>query len=653
MKHSIALLAAAAGVSQVSATWGHGGGSWDGNWGNDECKPGYSGGGWHGANPFPCPGNTNNWCWPKQKEGWKWDDLVPGDFSHYDGFDFSGFSCKSKPFKRYDLAGRTFGGNYISGECGHDKAFAPNFGPAPGAETDKFSIKTFHIRPEFDCRLEFHYDMPDGSTCKHSADCSKDGTTVENSQCGGAHKVHFVYPEQGNGKDKCHIEIPDIDFDCDENAPPECPTSSVPATTTTEEVKPTSSVEIPTTKPEETPSTTSEEELPTTVPEESHSTTSEEELPTTVPEETPSTTSEEQQPTTTPEETTTKPEESPSSTTTYIETTPIETTTKPEESSSSTTTYIETTPIETTPIETTTKPEESPSSTTTPIETTPIESTTYVETIETTMVTTYESVSTIFTTETKTVTDCGPEVPDCPGKTTVITVPVSTTVCPITETYVKPTTTVMTSELPPKPTEDAPAPPPEEEMPCPAVVPKCLNTWIGMTECKDNGDAGCFCPNSDFTDKVFQCLYAHGATDDEAAEAISCFQGICAPWMNENPGIVTQVETITTCLTVTGTPTLTATYTTVIVEATVTTDSTTKIITTEVAVPEVTVPPTAAEAAPTTAAPATSAPGPIGTGAPPPGPSTTLPFPGSDAPSVRSSMALGLAVAVMAAMAAF
>jgi hypothetical protein len=52
------------------------------------------------------------------------------------------------------------------------------------------------------------------------------------------------------------------------------------------------------------------------------------------------------------------------------------------------------------------------------------------------------TTSTVYTTKVHTITDCGPEVPDCPAHSTIIkteTIPVSTTVCPVvTETPEKP-----------------------------------------------------------------------------------------------------------------------------------------------------------------------------------------------------------------------
>lgn len=62
--------------------------------------------------------------------------------------------------------------------------------------------------------------MGDGSTCKQRSSCSSQGSTVKNSQCGGAKNVTIVYPS-GQSGDKipkasstCGISIPTVSFDC-------------------------------------------------------------------------------------------------------------------------------------------------------------------------------------------------------------------------------------------------------------------------------------------------------------------------------------------------------------------------------------------------------------------------------------------------------
>ncbi|KAF4975574.1 hypothetical protein FZEAL_7663, partial [Fusarium zealandicum] len=207
MKASFALLALTASLGEVSAHWGK----------------------FKDAPKYTPPRNIDNKCDDKQKSGWQFDELEKGGFEKYNDWDFKGWTCGEDKSKR-SLDGRHFGKS-IWGDCGSDKENAPSFGCDTGKcgsnGYDKFSVKKFHVKPEFDCRLEFHYDMPDGSSCKHQADCSKDGTDVENTQCGGAKKVRFVYPKQPNKpKEKCRVEIPKIDFDCDKPEFPEKPHNS-------------------------------------------------------------------------------------------------------------------------------------------------------------------------------------------------------------------------------------------------------------------------------------------------------------------------------------------------------------------------------------------------------------------------------------------
>jgi hypothetical protein len=65
-----------------------------------------------------------------------------------------------------------------------------------------------------------------------------------------------------------------------------------------------------------------------------------------------------------------------------------------------------------------------------------------------------------------------------------------------------------------------------------------LNTWL-PEECKSNSDVACFCPKPDFTKNVFECIKAHGGSQSEIDQASKYFQGLCAPYIPTNPGLVT------------------------------------------------------------------------------------------------------------------
>ncbi|KFA76624.1 hypothetical protein S40288_05976 [Stachybotrys chartarum IBT 40288] len=700
MKAAFVLLAAAASLTQVAAT---------------------RRGGFHNAPPFTCPGNTDNVCEDKQREGWNWQDLTPGPVREYDGFNFNGWTCENEFSRRDPLAPRTSrGGKVISGRCGQEPSTAPSFECGERRSRKDFSVKKFHITVEFDCRMEFHYDMPDGSVCRQSQDCSTGGTTVHNTQCGGAKKVRFVYPEQPNmPKRDCHVGIGHIDFDCDNNTPPKSTSSTIALPSSTSPVS---------TLPVEVTTTPSLPEVPTSVPIPVDSTTvSVPEDSTTISIPAESTTPSLPVESTTvsvPGESTTipVPEDSTSVPVPEVPTSDVETPEPtPSTPGATTTPSVPEVPITTPGPEdsTTPTPEDSttpvPEDSTTPVvpevptsavETTqsselPVVSTPTTPPAETTFTTTYDTTSTVFTTSVQTITSCAPEIPDCPadGTTAIVTVtvPISTTICPVTETLTAipsqtpgvPSTpdvpeggdespeTPETPEQPETPeTPETPEQPEDddEEIPCPDVVPQCLNTFFHLVKtCRDNLDSECYCPNGEFVDEVFKCLYAHGQTDDIIAEAVNFFQGVCAPSIPENPAIITGADSITEHITVTGTTIAsTMTYTTIVVEATVTepcvTDgstipgsSTTVTLSTEVTVPQVTLPtapatvPGAEPTAPGAVAPAptstlfTSRP-PAGTGGFVPTPSVTPGVPIAAANNVRAGFGLGLVVMVAAAL---
>ncbi|KAL2141706.1 hypothetical protein VTI28DRAFT_2072 [Corynascus sepedonium] len=90
------------------------------------------------------------------------------------------------------------------------------------------------------------------------------------------------------------------------------------------------------------------------------------------------------------------------------------------------------------------------------------------------------TTSTVYTTSTKTIPGCAPTKTDCPGHgviVTTVTIPVSTTVCPVTETTETspppppPTSTVPPPPPPPPPTETTSAPPHHSPSPKPPPPP--------------------------------------------------------------------------------------------------------------------------------------------------------------------------------------
>ena len=495
------------------------------------------------APSFTCPGNTDNKCTDKQKPGFNWDDLDIGDFFDYKDFNFRGWKCEDDGDKRGRFAPRT-GQKAIGGTCSSDKSKSPSFGC--GAAVDKFSLGSIHVKPEFDCDLEFHYDMPDGSSCKHRSSCRSSGTTVVNNQCGGAKNVTIVYPPQPNKpKPSCSIKVPTISFDCStasSTKPPKTTTkksttSTAHATTTTSAVH-ASSTTTPGSQSSQSSSGTPPAKTTTTSVAPGGSTS-----------------------TGPAQETSTSISTPPVGTSTSISTPPAETTTSsvaPGGSSStgpageSGTTSSAGQSSEST--------SESPATTS--------------SAVTTTITTSYDSTSTIFTTSTQTITSCAPTVTNCPAHsvvTTVVTIAVSTTICPVTETLTTvlstaPASTAASTVVGGSSAVSSSAKP-VETLPCPDVVPSCLNTFLFNVGCADNTDAACYCPDATFVKNVYDCLYAHGPSDAVIAEAVAYFQGICGKWVNQNPAIATDA-TVTTYITVTAAPTIAPVYTTVIVDVT-------------------------------------------------------------------------------------
>ncbi len=186
------------------------------------------------ANSFSCPANTDNKCTSEQSAGWNFGDLALGGFSQYNDLSWSGFTCQ-KSFSKRDRYDRRGGGNFIGASCGSDRVSAPSFGCSGSQNIEAFSVSEFFVSTEFDADLEFHYGMPDGSTCKSRSPCSSQGSRVINSQCGGAKNVSIVYPPQPKlPKTTCSIGIHTMSFSCQTKSTKPPPTySTAPPTSTT------------------------------------------------------------------------------------------------------------------------------------------------------------------------------------------------------------------------------------------------------------------------------------------------------------------------------------------------------------------------------------------------------------------------------------
>lgn len=117
--------------------------------------------------------------------------------------------------------------------------------------------------------------------------------------------------------------------------------------------------------------------------------------------------------------------------------------------------------------------------------------------------------------------------PSYGGSTSSVVSPGSNSTAPVYSS-----TTSSDAEVPSE-TYEAPTPD------TPDLLPKCLNTWVWNTECKDNSDYACYCKNNDLVKKVMECIEAWSDDDEKTQAAAGYLQGICAPYVPENPAIIT------------------------------------------------------------------------------------------------------------------
>ncbi|OQO01431.1 hypothetical protein B0A48_12986 [Cryoendolithus antarcticus] len=162
---------------------------------------------------------------------------------------------------------------------------------------------------------------------------------------------------------------------------------------------------------------------------------------------------------------------------------------------------------------------------TTRAETTPVTSSTPTLTIP--AYSTYANSSTTETTSTE--SSVSPGTTSTFSSTEGIVVSTYGTSTP-TSSIASPVTNSSSSVIPATPTS-TPS--------CPDLLPKCLNTWIWQTGCTDNSDYTCYCKDSGFISNVMGCIESWSGADSETQAAASYLQGICAPYVPENPAIIT------------------------------------------------------------------------------------------------------------------
>jgi hypothetical protein len=166
---------------------------------------------WNFYDNFATPNYCKNECSGKQKTGFNWSDLQDGaNVAQYGDFNFSaGWKCSNSFNKRDNLSKRTFGDKCIKNTV--TKAQPASF----GCDKRGFSVTHMDVSSEFDAELTLHYKMDDGSICKQHSSCSAGGSTIQNTQCGGAKSVDvYLGAHYTGGKDSCEIGFHNIGFDC-------------------------------------------------------------------------------------------------------------------------------------------------------------------------------------------------------------------------------------------------------------------------------------------------------------------------------------------------------------------------------------------------------------------------------------------------------
>ncbi|KAI8937080.1 hypothetical protein NX059_006297 [Plenodomus lindquistii] len=456
------------------------------------------------AKPHNTPKYNDNVCDDKQKSGFDWSDLKSGDKNFkYGDFDFSGgWSCSNSLGKRDSLTRRTFGSKVIKNSCSKDK-------PASFSCNDKptgFSVDTIDVSTEFDAELEFHYKMGDGSTCKQYTKCSQGGTTVKNTQCGGAKSVDVYLGKHFKGeKESCEIGLHHIGFDCDKGSdytPPKAP-EAPPATYSA--ALPSSSAEssaVASSSAVETSYSVFESSSAIEASSSAVETTSTYEASSAVVASSSAVeTSSAVEASSSVVEASSSAIETPATTVCGQYGGPLCSTSAVEASS----VVLSSTAVPFTNTSTTAYNAAPPSSVAISTET--------------------PEASTAASSSVVASTGCG-YGGSCEGTTVV-----ASSVVPASSSAV-----VAISSGTAAPQPSTPSYPPVSP---PDVLPKCMNTWLQVDDkCKNNADKSCYCKNPEFTKNVIDCVTAWCGTDEETQKSLQYLIGICADHVPENPKII-------------------------------------------------------------------------------------------------------------------
>ncbi|CAN9140114.1 unnamed protein product [Alternaria alternata] len=451
---------------------------------------------WNFFGNYGTPNYSKNVCDDKQKGGFDWSDLTDGQsVGNYGDFDFSGgWKCSNSFGKRDSMSKRTFGNKCIKNTVRKDKPAA--FGCAQRG----FSITHMDVSSEFDAEIELHYKMEDGSLCKQHTSCSAGGSTLQNTQCGGAKSVEVYLGSHYKGeKESCEIGFHNIGFDCNAEkpyttpTPPEVPSTSsevVSSTIVESSTAPASSVissavETPASSVVETPASSSAVETPATSANECGQYG----------------------------EACNTPVETPLSSTAPYANSSMPAYTPPASSAveieSSSVVEVSSTPVSIPSISTATpQPESSTAEVPSTSQSSVAAGCGYGESCEQSSIVASSTAASSAVVSSAVVTSA---------------VPSSGTPLP------------ATSSAAPQPS--SPSYPPVDIT---DSVPKCMNSWLQISapDCKDNTDSNCYCVKPEFTKNVIDCISARCGSDDEISKALQYFIGICAEHVPKNPSIV-------------------------------------------------------------------------------------------------------------------
>ena len=499
---------------------------------------------WGDYPSFKTPKSNNNKCEGQQQGGWGWGNLPSGGFNNYDGFDFNGFTCTDRFGKRDSVTKRAFQQKAIQGSM--SESDGPSFKCGNGKD---FSATKYQVSVSRDTDVEMHYSMPDGTTCKQTAKCKKDGSIVENKQCGGAKEVKFKLPQ--GSKEKCDLGIHYVDFDC--NPAPEPPKSSSapppPRSSSTPGSPASSSRPVPSCAYGKDKDGNCSPAPPSSTP--GSPVSSSRPAPSCVygkdkdgncsP---PPASSAPAPPSSAPAP--------PSSSCAYGKG-PDGSCSGPPPSSSTPGSPVSSSRPAPPPASSCAYGKDKDGACSPP----PASSAPPPPASSSTPGSPIVSSSPVPPPASSCAYGKGPDG-SCSGppSSSAPPPPASSAPAPPSSScaYGKgpdgKCSGPPSSAPPAPPSSSAPAPPPASSSTaaspppppsndCPSVLPQCLNTWIQDSGCKDNSDFTCFCKNADFTKNVIQCVSAHGADTTVVSKALSYLQGICASFIPQNPGLVT------------------------------------------------------------------------------------------------------------------